>query len=200
MYWHDCSIYLLIEEYITMKRFTLSLALLVVVSGSFSPCVKAQTVSNSVAQVSKKQLDIKPSLSPVKAPIRLNNTRSSGQAEALVKKGYELFNAEKYQESISYFTQALQVDPNNLDAIYYRGLSYFSIKEFQKSVADLDVVIKAYPEFPGSYAIKGLDEYYLGDKDKAVADLETAATLYSKAGNAENAKNARDAINEIKAS
>lgn len=183
-----------------MKRFTLSLALLVIASASFSPYVKAQTVSNPIAQASKKQLDIKPSLSPVQAPIKLNNTRSQGQAEALVKKGYELLNTKKYQESISYFTQALQIDPNNLDAIYYRGISYFYIKEFQKSVADLDVVIKAYPEFPGSYAIKGLDEYYLGDKDKAVADLETAATLYEKAGNAEQAKNARNAINEIKAS
>ncbi len=182
-----------------MKRFTLSLALLVIASASFTPYVKAQTVSNYLAQVSKKQLDIKPNLSPVQTPIRLNNTRSPGQAEALVNKGHELLMAQKYQESISYFNQALQIDSNNINAIYYRGISYFYIEEFKKSIADLDVVIKAYPEYAGSYAARGLDEYCLGNKDKAVVDLETAATLYEKAGDAQAAKNARDTINEIKA-
>lgn len=51
-----------------MKRFTLSLALLVIGFASLNPCVKAQTVPNSIAL----NKEIKPNLNPVQAPIRVN--------------------------------------------------------------------------------------------------------------------------------
>jgi tetratricopeptide (TPR) repeat protein len=182
-----------------MKRFTLSLALLVIVTATVSPYAAAQSVSNSIAQVNQKPLEFNQNLIEIKPLSKPSNTRSSGEVEALIKKGFELLKAQKYKESIPYFTKALTIEPNNLEARFYRGVSYFATEEFKKSIADLDIVIKYEPKFANSYYFRGLDYAYLGDKDKAIADLETAATLYEKDGATENAKDARDIIEKLKA-
>lgn len=180
-----------------MKRFTLTLVLIVIATATFSPYASAQSASNSIAQASNDSLERKQNLIEFKPLSKPNNTSDSSQAEALITQGYELLKVEKYKEAIPYFTKALKIEPNNLTALFYRGACYYFTDEYKKSIADLNIVIKEAPDYANSYFFRGLSYASLGDKKKGNADLETAAKLFEKDGNPEQAKEVRDIIESI---
>jgi tetratricopeptide (TPR) repeat protein len=129
----------------------------------------------------------------------------------LLKRGNELYSAQKYDEAVVQYQKILQIDPKNWDANYLTSVSYLALyhpgsehpkdKEYaEKGIAAFEKTLNLQP--PSQEAHDKTEKYYLsfldstGDKDKAIAYLEKQlesrpndlglilqiATLYQKKG------------------
>eukprot|EP00894_Picocystis_sp_ML_P004952 jgi/Pico_ML_1/55469/g1146.t1 len=88
-------------------------------------------------------------------------------AEELKAKGNEAFAAKRFDEAVSYFTQAIDVDPMN--HVYYsnRSASYASLKQYEKALEDAELCIALAPEWPKAFSRKGAALHGLGRLDEA---------------------------------
>ncbi len=136
---------------------------------------------------------------------------SAFKVRVYLKKGNELYTAQKYEEAIQQYQQILQIDPNNWDANYLISVSYLALyhpgsehpkdKEYaQKGLAQFEKTLTLTP--PNAETKEKTEKFYLGfldstgDKDKAIAYLEKQlesrpndlilinqiATMYQKKG------------------
>ena len=81
-------------------------------------------------------------------------------------KVYELRGNSKihlgnYCDSISDFSKAIKIHPNNSFLYFWRGFAYESLQEYQKAINDLKIAQEYDPEFGLTKSL--LD--YLKDKD-----------------------------------
>ncbi|MDR1324333.1 MAG: tetratricopeptide repeat protein, partial [Candidatus Margulisbacteria bacterium] len=82
---------------------------------------------------------------------------------------YQLGNiagmAKEYTEAISYYNQALQINPNDIDALYSRGNAYFLSADYISARRDFQAIKDLYPNNTG---IQGLMNNHLAEIDKAM--------------------------------
>jgi tetratricopeptide (TPR) repeat protein len=130
----------------------------------------------------------------------------------LLKKGNELYTAQKYEEAIKQYEELVKLNPKSWDGNYTMAVSYLALyhpgsehpkdKEYaEKGIAAFERTLELTP--PSADDREKTEKFYLsflsstGDKDKAVAYLEKQlatrpdelslinqiATLYQKNGN-----------------
>ena len=90
-----------------------------------------------------------------------------------------------YQGAIADLTQALQLNPNNLEAYYLRANAYYHLENYQGAIADFTQAITLNPDYVGAYTGRGIAYLNLGDKPKALEDFRQAATLFQQQGDTE---------------
>lgn len=78
---------------------------------------------------------------------------------------------------ISYYTQAIELTPNDADAYYNRGYSYCAIGEFEKAIADFDRVTELKPNDADGYYIRGYAYGQMSDYEMAIECYEKAVKL-----------------------
>lgn len=131
---------------------------------------------------------------------------------ALLKKGNEFYNAQRYDEAIKQYEELVKLDPKNWDGNYLTAVSYLALyhpgsehikdKEYaEKGLAAFERTLELTP--PSSDDREKTEKFYLsflnstGEKDKAITYLEKQlasrpkdlalinqiATLYQKNGN-----------------
>jgi len=52
----------------------------------------------------------------------------------LLNKGMDSFRLGEYEEAISYFDQVLEIEPNNLDALYNKGNNLSQLEKFEEAI------------------------------------------------------------------
>lgn len=148
---------------------------------------------------------------PVLAAIVLSAGCENFKERVLLKKGNELYRAQKYEEAIQEYTKLLKLNPKSWDANYLTAVSYLALyhpgsdhpkdKEYaEKGLVAFERTLELSP--PNPDAREKTEKFYLsfldstGDKDKAIAYLEKQlgnrpndlalinqiATLYQKKG------------------
>jgi tetratricopeptide (TPR) repeat protein len=131
---------------------------------------------------------------------------------ALLKKGNELYTAQKYEEAIAQYDELVKLNPKSWDGNYLTAVSYLALyhpgsehpkdKAYaEKGIAAFERTLELTPPSPDDR--EKTEKFYLsflnstGDKDKAIAYLEKQlasrpndlvlinqiATLYQKNGN-----------------
>src|SRR5438045_4537009 len=65
----------------------------------------------------------------------------------------------KHSNSISYFTKANIIDPENIHNLNKRAIAYYILQEYDKVLSDLDKVIKLDPLNSLAYYLKSLTYY-----------------------------------------
>ncbi|RFP57996.1 MAG: tetratricopeptide repeat protein [Limnothrix sp. CACIAM 69d] len=93
-----------------------------------------------------------------------------------VDRGSDQLKAENLEEAIANYSQALQVDANNAEALYRRGAAYEEIGDYQKAIADLDRAIRLRPKHAPSYFQRANARYRLSDARAAIEDYDRALT------------------------
>ena len=84
---------------------------------------------------------------------------------------------ENYPDSIQDFTQAININPNYLDAYYNRGCCYFYIKDYPAAVNDFSSAIKINPQYIQAYSARANSYIALGEIIKAEFDFEKVKEL-----------------------
>ncbi len=75
------------------------------------------------------------------------------------------------------YTQALNVDNQNVTAFFYRGLSNYELRRLDAALADFVQAIRFDPTVANYYVWRGRTEYDLGILDQALADFNEAIRL-----------------------
>lgn len=96
------------------------------------------------------------------------------QVKEYERMGREYFNARAYKESISYYTKALEIQPDNENLYYMRGFAYLRAGKYKEAVADCDRALKLVPDSAATYNNRGCAFTHIGDAVKAVSDFNQA--------------------------
>lgn len=97
-----------------------------------------------------------------------------------------------YTEAIASFTEAIKLDPNNIQAYMGRAEAYLALGEYDKALEDYQFVCEKTEEMPYTRALSyiGQAEVYgkTDEPEKAVSDYELSKALLSASdvGKAEN--------------
>jgi tetratricopeptide (TPR) repeat protein len=76
-----------------------------------------------------------------------------------------------YDNAIADFTQAINLDPDNVYAYNGRGFAYSIKGDYDNAIADYTQAIKLNPDDPTAYYFRGLAYRDKGDYDRAITDF-----------------------------
>lgn len=101
------------------------------------------------------------------------------ECEELIDEGVICFIMEDYEGAVEVLTEALDLNPDAVDAYGYRGYSYYYLGKFDEASADADKAISLDPKWHMPFEVRGLCLFVKGDTDKAIESLGTAISLDS---------------------
>ncbi|QJB45435.1 tetratricopeptide repeat protein [Dolichospermum flos-aquae] len=102
---------------------------------------------------------------------------TSSEADEYMRLGYECLKKEDYQDAFGYYTQVLQLKPNNEDAYFNRGIVRSALGDKQGAIDDYTQAINIDPNYVNAYLNRGLAHYYLGDNQGAIDDYTQAINI-----------------------
>ena len=109
-----------------------------------------------------------------------------------IELGQKYLTELNYTEAVASFTEAIKLDPNNIQAYMGRAEAYLALGEYDKALADYQFVSRKAEDVPYTQALSyiGQAEVYekTGQPARAVSDYGKAKVLLnvSDAGKAEN--------------
>lgn len=68
-----------------------------------------------------------------------------GEASVFVARGILAYEEQRYEDALASLREALQIDPNNIEALYYTGLANIRLKRFDPAVEALEQARKREP-------------------------------------------------------
>ncbi|MBT4710069.1 MAG: tetratricopeptide repeat protein [Alphaproteobacteria bacterium] len=138
----------------------------------------------SAANDFQAALDLDPGYLEVRLNL-LEALKASGQSDRIgaveageaVIDGQTQYGLGNYEKALAYFSQALDLDQNNGDALFERGRAFISLGRFAEAIEDFDTLIAFELDNPTAYfnralAYENLDEFAL-----AVADYTSSIAL-----------------------
>jgi tetratricopeptide (TPR) repeat protein len=84
---------------------------------------------------------------------------------------------KEYNEAISDYTKAIEIDPTKVDAYFNRGLIYGDSDKHTKVLIEMNKVIELDPKYAKAYECRGLSNAFLGKTGEAKKDLQKAVEL-----------------------
>jgi tetratricopeptide (TPR) repeat protein len=108
-------------------------------------------------------------------------------AEDYVKLGIQAMDAEKYDQAIAYFTQALRINPKLITVYLLRGSVYNNTKRHDEAIADFNQVLQLNPDITvaaTTYLSRGLAYGQKGQFERALADFNQVLRLNPRHGEA----------------
>ncbi|HOY64226.1 MAG: TPR repeat-containing protein YrrB [bacterium ADurb.Bin236] len=82
-----------------------------------------------------------------------------------------------YQQALTCYNKALEVDPGNTTALNNRGMTYHQLKTYEKAIADFSRAIDIDREFVDAYTNRGYVYLFMGHYDRSVSDLDRAIEI-----------------------
>lgn len=95
---------------------------------------------------------------------------NQGLIDFFIKSGKYFAEQKQYENAISGFNSALELDPNNAMVYELRGDAYENLNQISRALADYDESIRLDSKNPYSYLGRGNIYYGLKDFDRALAD------------------------------
>ncbi|KIM22050.1 hypothetical protein M408DRAFT_29057, partial [Serendipita vermifera MAFF 305830] len=115
-------------------------------------------------------------------------------ANALKDKGNEAMKKKEYQAAIDFYTDALDIEPENPVLLSNRAAAFISVEEYQLGCDDAQAAVDADPTFTKAWGRLGLAKLELGDIQGSVEAYKRGINSDSTGGSAimkqgyENAK------------
>ena len=87
----------------------------------------------------------------------------------LLKKGHDSFAQQRYDKAISYFDKVLEIEPNNVDALFNKGRALGQLNRTAEGMSYIEKVLEIEPDNVDALGYKG--DYYFSSKqlDKAIS-------------------------------
>ncbi|XP_071962651.1 uncharacterized protein [Antedon mediterranea] len=93
--------------------------------------------------------------------------RKSTNAIDLKEKGNKALSEERYEEAVKYYTQAIELDPDNHVLYSNRSATHAHLQEYQLSLKDAEKTIELNPDWAKGYSRKGTALFYLEQYEQA---------------------------------
>ena len=92
-------------------------------------------------------------------------------------RGLANFAQSKYDEAISDFTRAFELDPKSHVPFYYRGLVYSVLNQYSKAIEDFTLSLEINPYQHYCLFRRGQAYYHVGDSLKALSDCNASLSM-----------------------
>lgn len=99
-------------------------------------------------------------------------------AQPEIDRGSELLNTGRWDEAFTAYSAALELDPDNIEALTGRGCAAVHT-DVTAAIADLDRAVASDPANAGAYRCRAEGSRSKGDLDSALADATKAVELDS---------------------
>lgn len=99
------------------------------------------------------------------------------EAEQLYQEGEKAYNAGAIAKAIGFFTQALEKDPDHLNAYLQRGFCFTMQREYQRAVQDFTAVIERKSDHLWAYTSRGSAYAKLNKHELAIRDFNRVLEL-----------------------
>ncbi len=113
-------------------------------------------------------------------------------ADAYLKRGLAYAKKGQYDQAISDFTKALEINPRYAYAYNNRGLTYWNKGQYDQAISDFTKALEINPRDADAYVNRGVAYMSIGQYDKAWEDVDKAQDLGYKI-NPQFLKNLREA-------
>lgn len=119
-------------------------------------------------------------------------TSSAQKAAQQLELGRKYLTEQNYAEAVVAFTEAIQLDPNNIDAYMGRAEAYKALQKYEEATSDYSTVIEKTADQPYTQALayQGRADLYEQTEEWAKAESDYSAILPLL--DTEGAKNAAD--------
>ena len=119
-------------------------------------------------------------------------TSSAQKAAQQLELGRKYLTEQNYAEAVAAFTEAIQLDPNNIDAYMGRAEAYKALQKYEEAADDYSTVIEKTADQPYTQALayQGRADLYEQTEEWAKAESDYSAILPLL--DTEGAKNAAD--------
>lgn len=97
-----------------------------------------------------------------------------GNVSALNSLGVIFYAVGNYEESLKYFSNAIEYNPLIEESYINRHFLYLSRKEYNLAISDISRAIEISPSYPEYYRYRSEIYYSIGDYNKSKKDLETS--------------------------
>ena len=87
---------------------------------------------------------------------------ASTESHALVTKGISLANSKQYDDALSNFNRAINLDPQDAEAWYFKGLALTQEFKIKEANAAFDQALLLNPNYSSYYISKSLGLYMQG--------------------------------------
>lgn len=98
-------------------------------------------------------------------------------ADEYISQGKEFFTAAQYDKAITAYSEALNLNPQSIQAYNNRGIAYCNKMDFDQAISDFSRTIEIDPKFGKAYNNRAVAYMIKGEKDKARLDVEKAKSL-----------------------
>jgi tetratricopeptide (TPR) repeat protein len=134
----------------------------------WAPSIAAQQSGASSAQ--------KPAArKTAKAPAR--GTAPAADFDKLIAEATAARQAERWQDAIDLYKQAIKIRPKYVEGYWYQGTAYYSLQDYAAAKTAFESVLRLAPENGAAYAFVGLCEFALEDYVHSVSHLLRSRTL-----------------------
>ena len=104
----------------------------------------------------------------------------SQTADVYYNRGISKGKLHDYRGSITDFTKAIELKPDDSEAYYNRGASKAKLQDHKGAIADFTKAIELKPDFSEAYINRGASKLILGKKDSGCLDFSKAEELGDK--------------------
>ncbi len=101
----------------------------------------------------------------------------NSQVAILVKKGIGKVKESDYHQAVSFFNEALTLDPRSYDSLVNRGWTFRQMGNLERAINDYSSAIKIQPTKPQVYLNRGWCQKRLGKYDEALDDFNKAIEI-----------------------
>ncbi|RGB38574.1 hypothetical protein C1646_665286 [Rhizophagus diaphanus] len=84
---------------------------------------------------------------------------------------------EKYNDAILYFTEAANIDPENVHNLNRRAMTYIALREYNKALSDLNNIIRLDISNILAHYCKGLIYFIMEDNNNSMAAFKKCIEL-----------------------
>lgn len=110
-------------------------------------------------------------------PRELERFKSHKQARVPYNRGLELSAKGSYLEAIEQFQDALQIDPDFIEARYNLGVTYQKMNAYDRALKQFVTVVRLRPERPDYRFAAGTCRFHLQQYRRAAGDFERVLEL-----------------------
>lgn len=98
-------------------------------------------------------------------------------AGQLQNEGISALECQDYEMAIEKFTEAININPENLSYYYERGIAKTYLSRFESAIIDFDMVIQLDSNHASAYFYRAIAKCQLKEFSGAISDIDQALLL-----------------------